>query len=288
MRFRSVGGKIILLAASLAIGTSFSDSSAHAANVRNSPVSNITTRAGAEFPGLARTRQANRLPIQYSGVMFPGRVIRDTRWHGQAMRSYADRRPTLQCVAFARAVTNIALSGNAANWWDNAAGVYNRGQRPVPNSVLAFTANGRMPLGHVAVVSRIVNGREIEIDHANWAGAGAHVGGVARGVAVVDVSERNDWTAVRVTVGQTGDFGSVYPTYGFIYDQADTGTRVASVAIPAPALTLNPAPADLRTVAFNRAPQVGQTVSYDEVAEAPRFGVAVWNGPRRSRAHHHQ
>ena len=93
---------------------------------------------------------------------------------------------------------------------------------------------------------------------------------------------------MRVTVGQTGDFGSVYPTYGFIYDQADTGTRVASVAIPAPALTLNPAPADLRTVAFNRAPQVGQTVSYDEVAEAPRFGVAVWNGPRRSRAHHHQ
>ena len=272
MRFRCNGGKILFLAAALAFGASFSPSPAHAA----SPQGNHAGSGMSEPASLAGSRSGSRLQVQYSRISFPGHVTRDsgTRYHAsRLMRGYAFRRPTLQCVAFARNASNIELSGNAANWWDNAAGVYGRGQRPAPGSVLAFTANGHMPLGHVAVVSRLVNGREIEIDHANWAGAGAYRGGVARGVAVVDVSERNDWTAVRVAIGQSGDFGSVYPTYGFIYDQADTGVRVASVETPAPALPLNPPPADLRKVAFGRTPPVGQSVAYDsyeEVAEAPR------------------
>ena len=94
---------------------------------------------------------------------------------------------------------------------------YARGRVPEPGSVLAFRANGRMRLGHVAVVTTVVNNREIEIDHANWAGRG-----VARSVPVVDVSENNDWTAVRVGMGRSDAFGSIYPTYGFIYDRPDT------------------------------------------------------------------
>ena len=47
-------------------------------------------------------------------------------------------------------------------------------------------------------------------------------GGVARSIPVVDVSEANDWTAVRVGLGRSGEFGSVYPTYGFIYDRPTT------------------------------------------------------------------
>ena len=88
-------------------------------------------------------------------------------------------------------------------------------------------------------------------------------GGVARNVPVVDVSEANDWTAVRVGLGYSGKFGSVYPTHGFIYDRPDTGVMVANVAAPAPQPALNPAPRDLRPVAER------PWKTYEEVAEAP-------------------
>lgn len=148
---------------------------------------------------------------------------------------------TLQCVPFARTASGIQIQGNAANWWDAANGVYARGQAPEAGSVLNFRATGSMRLGHVAVVKNVVNSREIEIDHANWAGPGASKGGVSRDIAVMDVSVNNDWSAVRVGLGHSGNFGSVYPTYGFIYDRPDNG-MVAS------------APPHVR---------------YEEVAEAP-------------------
>ena len=168
----------------------------------------------------------------------------------------------VSCVPFARIDSGILVAGNAWQWWDNAKGVYARGSVPEPGSVLTFRANGRMRLGHVAVVSRVINPREIEIEHANWP-AGGMRGGVARNIPVVDVSEANDWTAVRVGLGQGGGFGSVYPTYGFIYDRPDTGTMLASSATPAPPPTLTPAPSDLRPAAA-RGWQV-----YEEVAEVP-------------------
>jgi surface antigen len=168
----------------------------------------------------------------------------------------------ISCVPFARADSGISVAGNAWQWWQNAAGIYARGNVPEPGSVLTFRANGRMRLGHVAVVSRVVNAREIEIDQANWWGPGTR-GGVARNVPVVDVSDANDWTAVRVGLGHSGDFGAVYPTYGFIYDRPDNGVMVAATSAPAPQPELNPAPRDLRPAA-ERGWQ-----TYEEVAEAP-------------------
>ena len=159
----------------------------------------------------------------------------------------------LQCVPFARAASGIELKGNAANWWDAAAGVYERGARPEPGSVLNFRANGHMRLGHVAVVTAVLDSREISIEHANWAGPGANKGGVARDIPVEDVSPRNDWSEVRVGLGHSGDYGSVYPTYGFIYDRPDNGAMLAN----------------------NTAPDAGgariasRTAAYDEVAQAP-------------------
>ncbi|WP_408903764.1 CHAP domain-containing protein [Rhodopila sp.] len=163
-------------------------------------------------------------------------------------------------MPYARAVSGIEVAGNAWEWWYNAAGEYARGNHPEAGSVLTFRANGRMRLGHVAVVQQVVNSREVLIDHANWPGGGH--GGVSRGVAVVDVSEANDWSAVRVELGRGGDFGSVYPTYGFIYNRPDNGVMTASAATPTPIPVLNPAPADLRPVSDRRA--------YEEVAQAPR------------------
>ncbi len=153
----------------------------------------------------------------------------------------------LQCVTFARAASGIELKGNAVNWWDAANGVYARGQAPEPGSVLNFRANGHMHLGHVAVVTQLVNAREIVIDHANWAGPGASKGGVSRAISVVDVSERNDWTAVRVALGHSGEFGSVYPTYGFIYDRPDNG-MMATNSHPDPAQNDEVAEAPSRTL----------------------------------------
>ncbi len=183
--------------------------------------------------------------------------------HGKAAfhgRHYA--RGGISCVPFARSDSGISVAGNAWQWWDNAAGTYARGSVPELGSVLTFRPNGRMRLGHVAVVSRVINPREVEVEHANWWGAGMS-GGVARNVPVVDVSEANDWTAVRVGLGQAGKFGSVYPTYGFIYDRPDPGVMLAARGAPAPQPELNPVPSDLRPAA-ERGWQ-----TYEEVAEAP-------------------
>ena len=172
--------------------------------------------------------------------------------------SLARRGGGLQCVPFARTASGIDIGGNAWTWWDQAAGAYERGARPEEGSVLAFRANGRMRLGHVAVVSKIVNAREVELDQANWSG-----GTITRGVEAVDVSEANDWTAVRVQMGSHGAFGSIYPTYGFIYDRPDNGVMVAA-APPAPEPNIGPAPSDLRPSAERLDAQ-----EFDEVAEAP-------------------
>jgi surface antigen len=187
----------------------------------------------------------------------------------------------LQCVPFARNESGIELVGNAWTWWDSAAGVYQRGHNPEPGSVLAFSSNGAMRLGHVAVVSRVINSREIQIEHANW-----HGGRISRDVPVVDVSENNDWTAVRVALGRPGEFGSIYPTHGFIYDRPDSGRMFASIVPrPAPVPALNPAPRDLRR-SEERVPTV-VTMTYDEafeqVAEMPE-GASAHH--RRHSKHH--
>ncbi len=183
-------------------------------------------------------------------------IVRFARVHGRLERVEhivhpVSRRPAwdhpvqatrMSCVPFARANSGIDLAGDAYAWWNHAAGVYARGDAPVPGSVLAFRANVRMRLGHVAVVSRVVNRREIEVDQANW-GDGDRI---TRDVPVIDVSEDNDWTQVRVALGD-GRYGSVYPTHGFIYDRPDTGTMVAR-RTPSPELAANPAPSDLRAL----------------------------------------
>ncbi|MCX8132932.1 MAG: CHAP domain-containing protein [Roseococcus sp.] len=143
---------------------------------------------------------------------------------GQAQtRSRPGQPAAISCVPYARAVTGMEISGNGRDWWHNAAGRYARGRRPEIGSVLAFPASGGMRAGHVAVVSRIHHNRLIEIDHANWGGPGIRRGQVMRGVQVIDVSEDNSWTRVRVQVGWSAEnFGREYPTYGFIHNRPAT------------------------------------------------------------------
>lgn len=169
----------------------------------------------------------------------------------------------LQCVPFARENSGIELSGNAGTWWSNAEGLYERGAKPEVGSILNFRSTGRMRMGHVAVVTNVINSRHIEIDHANWGGPGR----VSRDMDVVDVSPSNDWTAVRVALDHFDDnFGSVYPTYGFIYDRPDRGVMVANAGVSATPV-LNAATADLRP-ASDRIAQPLAATAPEEVAEA--------------------
>ncbi|MFD2781300.1 CHAP domain-containing protein [Novosphingobium pokkalii] len=109
----------------------------------------------------------------------------------------------LQCVTYARQVSDVQLSGNARDWWGNAAGTYARGQEPKAGAVLAFRASRAMPYGHVAVVSKVVDARHVMINHANWSRPGM----VERGVMAVDVSAAGDWSEVRVWYGPTQSLG---------------------------------------------------------------------------------
>ncbi|BAK84632.1 CHAP domain-containing protein [Komagataeibacter medellinensis] len=133
-----------------------------------------------------------------------------------------ERGHVIQCVAFAKSASDVEIRGNAVDWWYNAAGRYARGSAPEAGSVLNFRGTRRMPLGHVAVVRQLVNNRTIIIDQSHWG-----QGGISRDVPVIDVSPNNDWSAVRVALNsRSGEFGSIYPTYGFIYARPATSSDV--------------------------------------------------------------
>lgn len=130
----------------------------------------------------------------------------------------------LQCVPYARQVSGIDITGNAHTWWHQAEGRYQRSARPENGAVLVFRSSGGMRLGHVSVVSSVINSRHILVDHANWPGPGFPKGRVARGVSMVDVSDNNDWTAVRVEIhGDRDGFGRIYPTFGFVLPRTVDG-----------------------------------------------------------------
>lgn len=119
-----------------------------------------------------------------------------------------------QCAPFARMVSGIDLYGNAGTWWGKAAGRYDRGDEPEVGSVMVLKPHGKMRIGHVAMVSKIVSDREITVTHANWSRRGA----VEKNVRVVDVSRDGDWSEVKVWYAAMGDVGQTsYPTFGFIY-----------------------------------------------------------------------
>jgi surface antigen len=143
--------------------------------------------------------------------------------------------PYWQCVTFARMFSGIQIFGDAVTWWRQAQGRFSTGHAPRTGAVLSFEANGRMSRGHVAVVSEVLTDRVIRITHANWGGSR---GKVEENVTVVDVSDGNDWTAVKVWYNPINDLGTtVYPTNGFIYQQAPAaaeGVQMASVQTTSP------------------------------------------------------
>jgi hypothetical protein len=131
----------------------------------------------------------------------------------------------LQCVQYAREVTQVPLKGDAWTWWGKAARAgLARGLAPEAGAILVFRRTDRLARGHVAVVAEVLGRREIAVDHANWAPRRDRKmrGQIDRAVRIVDVSPANDWSAVRVWHAPSDSLGQrIYSTYGFIYPSAD-------------------------------------------------------------------
>jgi len=141
----------------------------------------------------------------------------------------------MQCVTYARDVSGLNLKGDAWKWWEAAAGVYDRGNRPREGAVLVFKRQGKMAHGHVSVVRQMKNSRELLVDHANWApNRSAGRGKVTQAVPVIDVSPNNDWSQVRVFYRPVGELGTrVYQTQGFVYRAGTSGSHRNMLAQPA-------------------------------------------------------
>ena len=168
-----------------------------------------------------------------------------------------------QCVPFARLLSGIQIYGDARTWWGQASGKYETGRTPRTGAVLTFVPTSRMQLGHVAVVSRLVTDRVIQITHANWSRIGGARGQIETDVTVIDVSPVGDWSMVKVWYDPIRDLGtSVYPTYGFIYQnrqalqlaQTDPrywsaqGVTMARSAANQTASTVGPSPSPLGVI----------------------------------------
>jgi surface antigen len=133
-----------------------------------------------------------------------------------------------QCVPFARLISGVQIYGDAYTWWRQAAGKYETGFQPKAGAVLCFKPNGKMRLGHVAVVSQVLTDRVIQITHANWSRIGGTRGQIEKDVTVIDVSPTGDWSQVKVWYDPVRDLGSsTYPTHGFIYQDA-TAIKIAN------------------------------------------------------------
>jgi CHAP domain len=182
----------------------------------------------------------------------------------------------LQCVPYARALTGVEIRGDAHTWWDQAEGRYERGNRPKVGAVLAFAPHGNMRLGHVAAVRRILDSRTILVSHANWSTIDGVRGHIEENVRVVDTSEANDWSQVRVWYTPNAALGGTdWPVRGFIYPQKVRGWadgKKAVVALlgyqPQPvAVVATPAPVRVTVV---NAPKASFSLSHSLLAEIDR------------------
>jgi hypothetical protein len=136
------------------------------------------------------------------------------------LRPFPPTREFVDCVPYARAVSGLALYGDAWTWWDRAASRYARGQQPRIGAVLAWQRTASLASGHVAVVVEVQGPRQILVSHANWGRDGDTRGKIHVRQPVIDVSPNNDWTELRLMNTQ-GTFGRVYPARGFIYQPTD-------------------------------------------------------------------
>jgi len=122
----------------------------------------------------------------------------------------------VQCVPYARSISGVNLYGDAHTWWDQANYPYARTSYPLPGSVLVLAQTPRMTHGHLAVVKKIINQREIDVSHSNWGSDRKNRRIIYDRVRVQDVSPENNWTLVSFWNYGSKGFGFPYAAKGFI------------------------------------------------------------------------
>jgi surface antigen len=148
----------------------------------------------------------------------------------------------LQCVPFAREHAGIAIYGDAYTWWNQAAGRYARSSAPSDGAVMVLVGYAGAERAHLAVVRKIIDSRDISVDHANWLDDGQ----VYLDDPVRDVSMGNDWSQVRVYNVKAQAWGArTYSVQGFIGPGPDGGA--AHVAQNPPAARRNDPIAEMLT-----------------------------------------
>lgn len=134
----------------------------------------------------------------------------------------------VECAPFARALTGVNLSGDAADWWWKAGGRYARSRTPQVGSILVYRRSPRLPYGHVAVVSAVLSRRQIMVTQANW----VHHR-VTTDQLVLDVSPDGDWSSVRVWWPPANQMGTAdYQVFGFIRPEHPSGHDHILAAVP--------------------------------------------------------
>jgi surface antigen len=161
-----------------------------------------------------RIAAANKRPQGIAPAWSPSATAPATRQSAALAPRIVTPAKRLQCVPYTREQSGIPIHGDAWTWWDQAAGKYERSNRPRIGSVLVIKRTARNRYGHLAVVTQILNDREIVARHANWLNKGRiHIDTPIR-----DVSKNNDWSAVRVWYTPGKVYGrSTYPANGFIH-----------------------------------------------------------------------
>jgi surface antigen len=129
--------------------------------------------------------------------------------------------PREQCVPFARRASGVSIRGDAHTWWDQGRKLYETDDEPRRGAVMVMRGrNNSSSRGHVAVVRKLLSDRQVAVDHANWSNKEE----VQIDTPVLDVSEDNDWSRVRVWNVERGHFGShVYSVQGFILPEKRDG-----------------------------------------------------------------
>jgi len=171
------------------------------------------TRRASRLVALARI--AGLAAPLVATAAFAALLVRDPEksvtFSAEDFRAEIDRSGApVECAIYARERSGVALFGDARTWWPQAAGRYSRASNPREGAVMVM---GGTEGGHVAVVTHVLNARQIVIDHANWLGEGE----IVTDALVEDVSEANDWSAVKIWNAETSAMGArAYPVLGFI------------------------------------------------------------------------
>lgn len=186
--------------------------------------------AGVAVLGLSACASGARAPIQFAGAMPAPRALPAgpvlapppvAPLDLTVMPFDAGNAPTVvpdqpysECVPYARLISGIQIWGDAVTWWAQASTKYVRSSRPAEGSVLVLRGWNDVTRGHVSAVREIVSSRILRVDHANWLKGGE----ISLNVPVIDVSDANDWSKVRVWHVPGGYWGGrTYEVEGFIH-----------------------------------------------------------------------